>query len=161
MVNTSSQSAQRKKPTSSTSPTRVTRAHLQLGTSMTARECVTNVTIILTVMAVGALLETAVPMFGAAPWKQDRRVANLGLTALSFISNWVLASLAATPALSLRPAGLMAQLGWPAWIQIVAGIVILDFSVGYLSHRTMHMWPAMWRFEQIPKQTAVRSRSRP
>ena len=32
---------------------------------MTAREFLTNVTIILTVMAVGALLETAVPMFGA------------------------------------------------------------------------------------------------
>ena len=26
---------------------------------------------------------------------------------------------------------------------------MLDFSVGYLSHRTMHMWPAMWRFHQI------------
>jgi sterol desaturase/sphingolipid hydroxylase (fatty acid hydroxylase superfamily) len=43
----------------------------------------------------------------------------------------------------------MAQLGWPAWIEIVAGIVVLDFSVGYLSHRTMHMWPVMWRFHQI------------
>jgi sterol desaturase/sphingolipid hydroxylase (fatty acid hydroxylase superfamily) len=116
---------------------------------MTTREFVTNVTIILTVMAVGALLETALPMFGARPWKQDRRAANLGLTAVSFISNWLLASLAATAAMALRPAGLMAQLGWPAWIQIVAGIVILDFSVGYLSHRTMHLWPVMWRFHQV------------
>jgi len=116
---------------------------------MTAHEFLANVTIILTVMAVGALLETAVPMFGAKPWKQDRRAANLGLTALSFISNWLLASLAATAALALRPAGLMAQLAWPAWIQIVAGIVVLDFSVGYLSHRAMHMWSVMWRFHQI------------
>lgn len=116
---------------------------------MTAREFLTNVTIILTVMALGALLETAVPMFGAKPWKQDRRAANLGLTALSFMSNWLLASLAATAALALRPAGLMAQFEWPAWIEIVAGIVVLDFSVGYLSHRTMHMWPVMWRFHQI------------
>ena len=116
---------------------------------MTAREFLTNVNIILTVMAVGALLETAVPMFGARPWRQDRRTANLGLTALSFISNWLLASLAATAALALRPAGLLAQGGWPVWIEIVIGIVVLDFSVGYLSHRTMHMWPAMWRFHQI------------
>ncbi len=29
------------------------------------------------------------------------------------------------------------------------GIVVLDFCVGYLSHRTMHMWPAMWKFHQI------------
>ena len=35
---------------------------------MTARDFLTNVTVILTVMAVGALIETAVPMFAARPW---------------------------------------------------------------------------------------------
>ena len=73
---------------------------------MTAREFLTNITVILTVMAVGALLETVVPMFAAKPWKRDRRAANLGLTAVSFGSNWLLASLAAAAALALRPAGL-------------------------------------------------------
>jgi len=116
---------------------------------MTAREFLTNVTVILTVMAVGALLETVVPMLAARPWQQDRRAANLGLTALSFGSNWLLASLAAAAALVLRPAGLMARFGWPFWIETIAGIVVLDFSVGYLSHRAMHMWPVMWRFHQI------------
>ncbi len=116
---------------------------------MTARDFLTNVAVILTVMAGGALLETLVPMFAARPWTQRRRMANLGLTALSFGSNWLLASLAALAALTLRPAGLLAQLGWPLWIEIVFSIVVLDFSVGYLSHRTMHMWPAMWRFHQI------------
>src|SRR5436305_6712832 len=42
----------------------------------------------------------------------------------------------------------MARLDWPMWLAIATGIVVLDFSVGYLSHRTMHMWPAMWRFHQ-------------
>jgi len=116
---------------------------------VTAREFLTNVTIILAVMATGALIETAVPMFAARPWKQGRRLANLGLTAVSFFSNWLLASLAATAALTLRPAGLMAQLQWPGWIEIVTGIIVLDFSVGYMSHRAMHMWPAMWRLHQI------------
>ena len=116
---------------------------------MSAREFLTNVTIILSVMSIGALLETAVPMFAAKPWKLGRRRANLGLTALSFFSNWLLASLAATLALTLRPAGVMARLGWPVWLETITGIVVLDFSVGYLSHRTMHMWPAMWRFHQI------------
>ena len=68
---------------------------------------------------------------------------------MSFVSNWLLASVAATAALALRPAGLMAQLRLADWLEIVVGIVVLDFSVGYLSHRTMHMWPAMWRFHQI------------
>jgi sterol desaturase/sphingolipid hydroxylase (fatty acid hydroxylase superfamily) len=71
------------------------------------------------------------------------------LTALSLISNWVLASLAAVAALTLRPSGLMAKFGWQGWTEIIVGIVVLDFSVGYLSHRTMHMWPPMWRFHQI------------
>jgi len=116
---------------------------------MTAREFLTNVSIILTVMAAGALLELGLPLFAAKPWKGDRRAANLGLTALAFILNWLLASVSATAALTLRPAGLMTGLGWGTWAQMLTGILVLDFSAGYLSHRTMHMWPAMWRFHQI------------
>jgi sterol desaturase/sphingolipid hydroxylase (fatty acid hydroxylase superfamily) len=116
---------------------------------MTAREFLTNVTIILSVMAVGALIETAVPMFAAADWKRRRRSANLGLTVIGFFVNWLLSSIAALAALALRPAGLMAQLHLSNWVQVVAGIFVLDFSVGYLSHRTMHMWPPMWRFHEI------------
>jgi sterol desaturase/sphingolipid hydroxylase (fatty acid hydroxylase superfamily) len=68
---------------------------------------------------------------------------------VSFLSNWLLASVAATAALTLRPTGVLARLGWPNWLDIIAGIVVLDFSVGYLSHRTMHAWPAMWRFHRV------------
>jgi len=116
---------------------------------MTAREFLVNISLILTVMAVGALIETAVPMFVAGPWRQGRRMANLSLTVLSFLSNWLLASMAAIAALTLRPAGAMARLDWPMWLDIIVGIVVLDLSVGYLSHRTMHMWPAMWRFHRV------------
>lgn len=116
---------------------------------MTTGEFLFNISIILTVMGIGALVETAVPMFLAKPWKHGRRTANLGLTALSFLSNWLLASIAAAAAMTLRPAGLLARAGWPMWAEIVTGILVLDFSVGYLSHRTMHTWPPMWRFHQI------------
>ena len=116
---------------------------------MTAREFLANVTIILAVMAVGAVLEILVPMFADKPWRHGRRSANLGLTALSFLSNWMLASLAAIAALTFRPSGILAQRGLPFWAEVVIGILILDLSVGYLSHRTMHMWPAMWRFHRI------------
>jgi sterol desaturase/sphingolipid hydroxylase (fatty acid hydroxylase superfamily) len=37
----------------------------------------------------------------------------------------------------------------PAWLEIACGVIILDFSIGYLSHRTMHAWPALWRFHQV------------
>lgn len=116
---------------------------------MSVRQFLSNATVILTVMAVGALMEMVVPMFAARPWRKGRRGANLAFTALSLSSNWLLASLAALLALALRPAGLMAHLQGPRWVAIALGILVLDFSVGYLSHRTMHMWPAMWRFHQI------------
>jgi sterol desaturase/sphingolipid hydroxylase (fatty acid hydroxylase superfamily) len=116
---------------------------------MTTRVFLTNLTVIVTVMAIGALLETAVPMFMAKPWKNGRRTANLWLTALSFLSNWLLASIAAVAAVTLRPTGLLVRMAWPFWVEVLFGIVVLDFSVGYLSHRTMHRWPAMWRFHQV------------
>src|SRR5262245_9915998 len=116
---------------------------------MNARDFLNNIAIILFVMAIGALIETVVPMFVAGSWQRGRRTANLWLTATSFLLNWLLASVAATAALTLRPAGVLARLGWPDWLDIVVGIVVLDFSVGYLSHRTMHAWPAMWRFHQV------------
>ena len=27
--------------------------------------------------------------------------------------------------------------------------MLLDFSTGYVAHRLLHMWPAMWRFHRI------------
>jgi sterol desaturase/sphingolipid hydroxylase (fatty acid hydroxylase superfamily) len=116
---------------------------------MNVREFLNNASIILFIMAIGAVLETAAPLFVARPWKHGRRSVNLAFTALSLLSNWLLASIAAVAALSLRPAGLLARLAWPGWIEIIVGVVVLDFSVGYLSHRTMHMWSPMWRFHQI------------
>jgi sterol desaturase/sphingolipid hydroxylase (fatty acid hydroxylase superfamily) len=116
---------------------------------MSAREFLSNVSFILMVMAVGAALEILVPMFADKPWRRGRRGANLGLTAVVFLLNWVLTSIAAIAALSWRPDGIMARLGVPFSVQVVGGIVVLDFSIGYLSHRAMHMWPAMWRFHRI------------
>jgi sterol desaturase/sphingolipid hydroxylase (fatty acid hydroxylase superfamily) len=116
---------------------------------MSGRDFLTNVSTILAVMAVGALLETVVPMFADKPWRRARRSANLTFTAVGFASNWILASVAAAAALAWRPAGLMARFGWPLWAATVAGVVVLDFSIGYLSHRAMHMWAPMWRFHQI------------
>jgi sterol desaturase/sphingolipid hydroxylase (fatty acid hydroxylase superfamily) len=116
---------------------------------MTTRAFLTNVAIILAVLAVGTLLETALPLFSAAKVGWRRRSANLGLTGVSFVSNWLLASTAAVVALSLRPAGVMASLQWPPYVQIAMGVVFLDFSVGYLSHRTLHMSSFLWRFHRI------------
>jgi sterol desaturase/sphingolipid hydroxylase (fatty acid hydroxylase superfamily) len=116
---------------------------------MTTRQFLTNLAIIMTVMALGTMLETVVPLFAGARAGGDRRAANLALTAVSFLSNWLLASIAAILALSMRPAGLMATIGWPPYAQLIVGVVLLDFSVGYLSHRTLHMSSFLWRFHRI------------
>jgi len=118
---------------------------------MSAHAFLTNLSVVLGVMAFAALLETAVPLFAAKLWRGGRRAANLGLTAIVFLLNWLLTSIAALVALSfsLRPAGVMASMGLPPWAQIVAGVVLLDFSVGYLSHRGLHMVPALWRAHRI------------
>ena len=86
---------------------------------MSARAFLTNITIIVSVMAVAALLETAVPFFAAKTGSRGRRAANLGLTAIVFLLNWLLASLAAIAALglSIRSAG-------------VLGIALLSVSAG-------------------------------
>ena len=68
---------------------------------MSARAFLTTITIIVSVMAVAALLETAVPFFAAKTRSPGRRAANLGLTAIVFVLNWLLASLAAIAALGL------------------------------------------------------------
>src|SRR5689334_18034831 len=115
---------------------------------MTVREFLTNVLFILTVMGVGAALEIAVPFF-AAKREGDRRGANLAFTGLGFLVNWLLASTAAILAVTLRPAGLMSATAWSPTLRIVFGVVLLDFCVGYVSHRTLHMSPCLWRFHRI------------
>ena len=108
-----------------------------------------NISVIFAVMAVAALLETGVPLFAVHTRMRGRRAANLGLTAVVFLLNWGLGSLAALAALalSIRSTGMLGALSWP--VQIAAGVIVIDFSTGYLSHRIMHMWPAMWRFHQV------------
>ena len=117
---------------------------------MTARVFLTNLIVIASVMAFAALLETAVPLFASHAWTRGRRAANLSLTAVVFLLNWLLASLAAIAALglSIRSARVFGGMP-PSVIQIVVGVLVLDFSTGYLAHRIMHMWPAMWRFHRV------------
>ena len=118
---------------------------------MTAREFLTNAAILSTIMAVAALIEAAVPMFSRHSWTRGRRAANLGLTSVVFLLNWSLSSAAAVLALglSLQPPALARGLQLPMVVQIIVGVLILDFSAGYLAHRALHFVPVLWRFHQI------------
>ena len=118
---------------------------------MSARAFLMNVLVVSAIMAVAALIEAVVPMFARTSWTPGRRAANLALTAVVFLLNWSLSSATAVLALalSLQPPALAKGLGLPMSVQIVAGIVILDFSVGYLAHRLLHLFPVLWRFHRV------------
>jgi sterol desaturase/sphingolipid hydroxylase (fatty acid hydroxylase superfamily) len=117
---------------------------------MTTREVLTNVTIIVALMGLFALIETIVPFFARAEARTGRGSANLGLTVLTFVSNWGLTSAAALVALgaSRHGIGLATNLEPTMPTQIAFSIVVLDFS-SYIAHRSMHAVPLLWRMHQV------------
>jgi sterol desaturase/sphingolipid hydroxylase (fatty acid hydroxylase superfamily) len=118
---------------------------------MTAYQFLANIAVIVTVMGIAALVEAAIPLFARGASLTARRVANLGLTVVVFLLNWGLSSTAAIVALavSFQQTDLATRLGVPMLVQIVGGIIVLDFSAGYLSHRLLHLFPVLWRFHRV------------
>jgi sterol desaturase/sphingolipid hydroxylase (fatty acid hydroxylase superfamily) len=102
-------------------------------------------------MAVATLIELALPLFARTAALRGRRATNLGLTALTLTLNGALtwAAAAVALALSLQGPGPLTRLGIPVAAQIIGGFLVLDFSFGYLAHRTMHMSPVLWRAHRI------------
>jgi sterol desaturase/sphingolipid hydroxylase (fatty acid hydroxylase superfamily) len=109
-----------------------------------------NLAVVITTMAVASLIESGIPFFARPGPATGRRAANLAFTVVVFTVNWILSSAAAILALTLgfQPANLLAP-SLPLAARILLGVLILDFSAGYLAHRTLHMIPAMWRFHRI------------
>ena len=143
---------------------------------MSAREFISNVTVILAVMALASALETAVPMRVERSGTQGRRTANLALTCVVFLLNWLLTSAAAIAAMawSARQTGPIAApadfaevaagvvfvdfctsclahpiMSFPVFVQVALGVVLIDFCTSYLAHRAMHVSPVLWRFHRV------------
>ena len=116
---------------------------------MNSRMFLINLGIVVAVMAVAAGIESFLPLFSREAWTRGRAPANLSLTALNFGFSWVLTSVTATLALSLRPAGLLAAIKIPIALQVIITIVVLDFMYGYASHVLLHKIPWMWRVHQV------------
>src|SRR5262245_41166406 len=115
---------------------------------MHAHEFLTSVTIIVAIMGLIALVELIQPMFRRSTTQGGRSGTNLGMTVLTLTLNWALTAAAALFALALpllNAPGVMARLGIPIAAQIVAGVIVLDFTFGYLAHWAMHMSPLLWR----------------
>ena len=107
---------------------------------MTAQEFLSNVSILVGFMVLVSALELAVPLFARGAPGRRRLFVNLGLTAVTFLSNWLLLSIAGD--------GPVATLAWPPVLAIAASVVVLDLST-YLAHVTMHALPALWSVHRL------------
>ena len=116
---------------------------------MNSRMFFMNLGITVAFMAVAAGIEAFLPLFSRGEWTRGRARANLSFTAVNFAFSWVLTSVTAILALSLRPAGLLAATRIPIALQVIITIVVLDFMYGYASHVLLHKIPWMWRAHQI------------
>jgi sterol desaturase/sphingolipid hydroxylase (fatty acid hydroxylase superfamily) len=109
-----------------------------------------SVAAVLSVMAGVALLEAAIPLF-ARPRLPGRRTANLAMTAQTLVVGFLLTSAVGLAAVHvpLGSPALMAAAGMPPVVQLVVGIVALDFAFGYVAHRTMHVSPLLWKYHRV------------
>jgi sterol desaturase/sphingolipid hydroxylase (fatty acid hydroxylase superfamily) len=118
---------------------------------MNARQYLGSIAMIVAVMAAVALLETVVPLFTRPTALPGRRKVNLAMTAQVFLFTFGFTSAAAVAATTwpFPVSGLLAASGLPAAIQLLLGVVVLDFAYGYVAHRSMHAWPSLWRYHRV------------
>jgi sterol desaturase/sphingolipid hydroxylase (fatty acid hydroxylase superfamily) len=117
---------------------------------MDAQAYLTNVAVVVSVMAAVAHLEAAAPLF-ARPTLPGRKKTNLAMTAQTLLFAFVLTSAVAVAALyvPLASPNLMTAVGLPFVAQFVFGLVVLDFAYGYVAHRAMHATPALWKYHRV------------
>jgi sterol desaturase/sphingolipid hydroxylase (fatty acid hydroxylase superfamily) len=118
---------------------------------MNAQDYFRTVALVVLVMAAVALIEATVPLFIRPTTLPGRKKTNLAMTLQTLLFAFLLTSAVAAaavylPLASLRP---MAAAGLPAVVQLVLGLVAIDFAFGYAAHRTMHAWPALWKYHRV------------
>jgi len=103
------------------------------------------------VLAVMGLWETFAPRRAVTVSKPVRWLNNLGLV---FFNTALLRLI--FPAAAVGMAAFASSHGWgvfnyldaPAWLAVVASVVVLDFVI-YLQHVMMHAVPALWRLHRM------------
>ncbi len=114
---------------------------------MTSTALLWNIATMLALMAVAAVIEVFIPLFERGESSKGRAIPNLSLMAVNLGFNWVLTSVTAIIALSLKPVGLLTAL--PFAIQVIVTVLVLDFMYGYVSHVLLHKIPMMWQVHRV------------
>jgi sterol desaturase/sphingolipid hydroxylase (fatty acid hydroxylase superfamily) len=110
--------------------------------------------IFLGVLALMAALEAWVPRRVRSLDRSRRWPTNLGLTVLNTLALRGLAI--ALPLLAIGAAldaeaqgwGLFNRLDWPAWVELVLSVLILDLAI-WAQHLVTHKVPLFWRFHRV------------
>jgi len=128
----------------------------------TIPEPVGRLSIFVAVFVVMALLEVGLPKRALTVARPRRWLTNLGIAGagslLVRIMAWLpqvlgtviipLAAVATAVWAEDKGIGLFNWLHWPAWIEIVLTVVILDFAL-WLQHLLSHRVPMFWRLHQV------------
>jgi len=95
-------------------------------------------------------LESTIPIYRAREGRARRAFPNVALTVLLLLMNLALSSIAAGAAsfaVSHR-IGVLFLFPLPAWMNVLAGIAVLDLSA-YVGHVLLHKMPLAWRFHRV------------
>src|SRR5690606_30845582 len=108
------------------------------------------VAIVFSLIVAIALLESLLPLFVRPATPPGRRTTNVAMTLQSLLAASLLAALATAAAAKLPGApGLLSAAGLPPVARFLIGVFALDFAFGYAAHRSMHAWPALWKYHRV------------
>lgn len=114
-------------------------------------EVLIRVSAFLGVLGVMASWEVLVPRRRLTMSKARRWIANLSVVVINAVIIRLLFAAGAVGAARLATEqnwGLLNHAAWPIWIEMVLGIIALDFTL-YLQHVMFHAVPFFWRFHMM------------
>ena len=103
------------------------------------------------VLLVMALWELRAPRRALAVDKSPRWASNLGLVVLNTFAARLLIPITAVAAAMLaqsRGWGLLHQVDWPVWFEVVLAVLAFDLAI-YLQHVMFHALPPLWRLHMV------------
>ena len=110
--------------------------------------------VFLSLFALFAGLEAVMPRRPRSLSRQRRWLTNVAITVMNSVAMRGLAIL--LPLLAIGAAldagaqgwGLLNRVDWPAWLELVAAILILDLAI-WAQHLVTHKVPLFWRFHRV------------
>lgn len=104
-----------------------------------------GIAVLLTVMLVLMLIEALIPLRKRTAWSKRHLFPNIALTLLTFTTNaaFNIPLLLGLVWFQANGLGLFNVVDLPPWLEIAGAILALDLA-WYVTHRAMHMFPALW-----------------